>query len=64
MGMSTWEELLDLCRESEREFGPAPIWNYAYRALPNVNRFWVNALEQSAPSSLVWHDVCEISGTS
>ena len=25
--------------ENSGEFGPASIWNYAYRALPNVNRF-------------------------
>jgi hypothetical protein len=40
-GISTWEELLDpeLLLDLWREFGPAPIWNYANRALPNVNRF-------------------------
>jgi hypothetical protein len=40
MGISSWEELLDLWRE----FGPAPIWNQANRALSNANRFKVNAL--------------------
>jgi hypothetical protein len=38
------EELLDLWRE----FGPAPIRDLVNRALPNANRFKVNALGQSA----------------
>jgi hypothetical protein len=30
----------------------------------NLNRFGVNALARSAWRSLVWHDVCHVSGTS
>jgi hypothetical protein len=41
-----------------REFGPAPTWNYVNRALPNANRFKVNALGQSARRSVLWHDAC------
>jgi hypothetical protein len=33
--ISTWEKLLDLCRE----FSLVPIRNYGYGAPPNVNRF-------------------------
>jgi hypothetical protein len=40
-GILTGEELLDLEELPDpcREFGPALIWNYADRALPNANRF-------------------------
>jgi hypothetical protein len=59
MGFSGWEELLDLWRE----FGPAPTWNYVNRALPNANRFKVNALGQFARRSVLWHDACGEVGT-
>jgi hypothetical protein len=63
-GISTWEELLNWeeLLDLWREFGPPVISIYAYRALPNVNPFQVNLLEQSARRSLVWHDTCEASG--
>jgi len=58
--ISNWEELLDLWRE----FCPASSRNYAYRALPNVNRFYVNGLGPSARRSPVWYDNCAVLGSS